>query len=287
MSRSTQFSFLLITAQASAQSWCPPGAEWTYSFANQQAMGITRAWYAGDTLLGGYTAQRIDQTIVAYQGNPPFGQPFTQQLQAQHTRMEDGVVHLWNSGANSYDTLIWFDAVPGDRWQLPHADWAYFDVLDTGTTVVEGIPLRYLVVEEPIVMGVIDTVRERIGFDYFYIDPLESMLIDWTTGQLHCYRDEAITEFHGRYWPMPCDFTVGMTERIPIASGPSPNPGTDHFTLQLPSGLHSIEVFDATGRRVIGETIAGSNTRITTTELSPGLYSVRVDGNPPLRWVKQ
>lgn len=276
MVRNITILLLAIGSQASAQQWCIPGAEWTYGFANQQASGITRAWYAGDTLVGGYMAQRIDQTVIAYQPSWPFGQAFTQQLDPLHTRVANGVVHPWNGSNNTYDTLIWFDAVPGDHWQVPHSDWAQFDVLDTGTTVVEGIPLRYLVVEEPIVMGVIDTVRERIGFDYFYLDPMQSLLIDWTTVMLHCYRDDDILEFHGSYWQQPCDFTVGVDEHIAAGGLPTPNPGSDHFTLPLPNGLHSIEVFDATGRRVLATSSNATAARIDTEVWPAGTFLVRI-----------
>ena len=73
------------------------------------------------------------------------------------------------------------------------------------------------------------------------------------------------------------------------AVGPSifPNPGTSHFTLQLPGGVHTIEVSDTTGRRVLNERTSLQQPTIGTANLAPGLYHVRVDDGPPLRWVKQ
>ena len=148
-----------------------------------------------------------------------------------------------------------------------------------------------MVVEEPIVMGWVDTLRERIGFDYFYIDPMQTMLIDWTTAGLHCYRDADIDEYHGWSWQGACDFTVSIPENAHEIATPYPNPGTSSFTLQLPGGMHTIEVFDATGRRVLSERTTDANVRVDTEEIPAGLYHVRVmDALGPTqnaRWIKQ
>lgn len=292
MQRPSLLLCCLLPFAATAQQWCAPGAEWTYGFGNQQASGITRAWYSGDSLQGGYTAQRIDQTIHAYQPVFPFGQPFTQELDPLFTRTENEVVYIWDGVSSTYDTLMWFGAVPGEHWNMHHQDgFARFDVLDTGTTVVDGIPLRYLVVEEPIVMGWVDTLRERIGFDYFYVEPLETFLIDWTTAMLHCYRDAEINEHHGSMWSGDCDFSVAVPEQQAAMSLLFPNPGSDHFILQLPGGMHTIEVFDATGRRVLSVRTTDANVRIDTEVLPAGLYQVRAMNAggtvAHLLWLKQ
>lgn len=279
MRRISTLLILLIGTGVSAQTWCAPGAEWTYGFANQQASGITHAWYSGDSLLGGYNAQRIDQTIHAYQPVFPFGQAFTQELVPLFTRTENGVVYIWDQLSVTYDTLMWFAAVPGQRWNLHHQDGStWFNVLDTGTSVVQGIPLHFLVVEEPNFLFATDTLRERIGSDLFYIDPMETLLIDWTTGWLHCYRDNAIDAFHGTQWTwsVDCDFTVGLPEATGTMSLPFPNPGSDQFTVQLPGGMHTVELFDATGRRVLSESTVDANVRIGTEALPSGAYFVRV-----------
>lgn len=279
-----------IALMLRAQQWCAPGAEWTYGFANQQASGITHAWYSGDSLLGGCNAQRIDQTIHAYQPVFPFGQAFTQELNPLFTRSENEVVYIWDGSSSTYDTLIWFAAVPGQRWNLHHQDgFTWFNVLDTGTSVVQGIPLHFLVVEEPNFLFATDTLRERIGSDLFYIDPMETLLIDWTTGWLHCYRDNAIDAFHGAQWTWSgdCDFTVATPEPLRAESLPFPNPGTSYFTLQLPNGMHTVEVFDATGRRVLSESTSIPQPTIGTANLVPGLYHVRMDEGAATHWVKQ
>ena len=292
--RAALLHLVLLPLLAAAQSWCPPGAEWTYYFGNQQASGTTRAWYSGDTLVGGYNAQRIDQVIHAYQPQPPFGQPFTQELDPLFTRHDDGVVHIWDQWSMNYDTLIWFGAVPGQHWNLHHQDnFTRFNVVDTGMSVVQGISLRYLVVEEPFVLFATDTIRERIGSVYFYIDPMETLMIDWTTGGLQCYHDNEIDDFHGWSWTWSsdCNFTLQVQEQQELKCMPFPNPGTTHFTLDLPPRQHTITLFDATGRMVLQQRTTDARPVINTEALPAGLYRVTVrderGGVMGATWVKE
>lgn len=278
-----------IAGSTEAQTWCVPGAEWLFNFSSQQATGVRRAWYSGDTIVGGLPCQRIDHTVIAYQPVWPFGSPFTFQDQPFFTNEQGGLVQLWDQANSEFDTLAWYGAVPGDHWDLPgFAGFARFDVLDTGTRVVDGIPLHYLVVEEPIVMGVTDTLFERIGFEYWYLRPAESLVLDFTTTWLVCYKDNAITQFDG-WWPgnEACDFSVGMVEGSAATFTLYPNPGTDLLNIELPAGPHMIEFRTATGQPVLLRRSDPGSTVVDTSPLSAGAYLVRVDDAAPVLWMKR
>jgi hypothetical protein len=285
----------LLTGLASAQQWCAPGAEWLFGFSSQQATGVRHAWYSGDTVVGGLAAKRIDQFIYAYDPVFPFGSAFSAAAAPIFTTEVGDQVWIWNNGSSSYDTLLWFGAVPGDHWDIPHYPGpGRFDVLDTGTTVVDGIPLHYLVVEEPIIMGNTDTLRERLGFDFFYIDPIETLLLDYTTAWLQCYRDDSIAQFNGYMVSEPCDFTLVIADPEHTSWSVYPDPGTDHFTLEVPSEAQACEValFDAQGRIVLRHDLSRGHTRIGCEGLAQGLFTYRVvdrDGNVLAngRWVKR
>lgn len=286
---STLFVILCLGPQLSAQNWCAPGAEWLFNFHSQGATGVRRAWYSGDTLVGGLPCQRIDQTIIAYEPVFPFGTPFIVQDEPIITHGQDDLIRVWDQLNNEFDTLAWFGAVPGDRWNVPQYEGpGQFDVLDTGTRVIAGIPLHYLVVEEEVVMGMPDTLFERIGFEYFYVRPAETLLIDFVTSGLICYHDDLIGQFDGWSQWHPCDFTLSLEEWDAPNAQPSPNPGIDHFTLSLSSGPHTITLLDVTGSIVLQERTSDGCTRIGTAQLPSGIYLVRIDeGTEPMRWVKQ
>ena len=284
------FTCLVSCPSTFAQSWCSPGAEWIFSFSSLQAVGVRRAWYSGDTIVGGLQAKRIDQTIYAYQPIPPFGEGFTVSGTPMITREEGELVLLWDNISSSFDTLMWLGAEPGQHWRFPNSPSEdRFNVLDTGTTVVEGIALRYLVVQDDI-LGWTDTLRERIGYDYLYIDPNESIIVDFTTDRLQCYTDVAIEEFHGSMSSGICDLMLSAAELEQPSHLILPNPGTDSFTLNIANDKHAVTVRDASGRIVFMANSIVGKTIIDATPFAPGMYIVQVAGatGPPwsTRWLK-
>ncbi|HEX2616098.1 MAG TPA: T9SS type A sorting domain-containing protein, partial [Flavobacteriales bacterium] len=255
------------------------------------ANGTRHAWYSGDTLVGGLTAQRIEQRVDAFQTIPPFGTPVSFVAPTLFTATVGDRVMLWNDQAGAYDTLMWFGAHVGDHWDPPHFPGpARFDVIDTGNTTVSAIPLHYIVVQE-LGTGWVDTLRERIGFDYFYIDPNESFIIDFTTTWLQCYRDNVIAEYHGNTQQGSCDFTTGVAEVRSTTWSLYPNPGTDQLELQLPEQVRSVEVLDALGRCVLRAFPTGTRTTVHTASLSTGSYIIRVRDRADVvttqRWMKE
>lgn len=140
---------VLISVTAQAQSWCPPGATWTHEYADALGgyFGVQKVEYVGDTILGGYTAQRLEQThVVAPSGSTNYASYNSFSL---FTRSDSAVVFIWD-GVGAYDTLFWFGAEPGDQWRAP--GWPddgniVLTVSDTATVDVDGVPLRRLVVE--------------------------------------------------------------------------------------------------------------------------------------------
>lgn len=272
------------------QTWCPSGAEWLFNFTSQQATGVRHAWCSGDTVVGGLPCQRIDQVIVAYEPVFPLGQAFTFQGAPIITHGQGDLVLLWDGNSAIFDTLAWFGAAPGDHWDVPnYAGLGRFDVLDTGTRVVDGIPLRYLVVEEPIVLGVTDTLFERIGFEYYFLRPEETMLVDFTTMALVCYKDDQISQFNGWYQTQhPCDFTLAVREPASTEMFMYPNPGLEELTLALLPGMHEVSLTDARGRMVLRQRVSGPWATISARHLVKGAYAVRVDEtNLRSVWVKQ
>ncbi|MCC7500936.1 MAG: T9SS type A sorting domain-containing protein [Flavobacteriales bacterium] len=288
-------TLLLLTLFANCvqgQSWCAPGAEWLFNFYSLQANGVRRAWYSGDTVVGGLPCQRINQLVQACEPIFPFGTPFSFQDMPIITHGQGDLIELWDEASQTFDTLAWYGAAPGDHWDVPHFPApARFDVLDTGTAVVAGLPLRYVVVEEPVVMGVVDTLWERIGFGYYYLRPMETLLVDFTTTGMVCYTDDSLGQIDGRYPWHPCDFTLAVNENEALNVGAFPNPGTDQFTLSLPNGAHAIELFDAAGRCVLVQRTNELRPMVDTRQLAPGLFLVSVrngDGERSVvRWVKE
>lgn len=286
--RSLLLSLALITAAAHAQVWCPPGAEWTFDYQDilGDQYGVVRVNYVGDTLLGGEQAQMLQETVVT----APWGQQTyaTTTYPPFMTRYADGVVYAWDGWNAAYDTLMWFGAVPGQHWSAFTDSWSGVVVTDTATVMIDGTPLRRLAVmyypggSEPL-----DTLYERIGFELLYITGWTWFVTDMPYGPLRCYRDDSFSYVAPGI--LDCGYTL-TTQEIAHSTDlvASPNPGSDHFTLSLSSGTHTITLLDATGRIALLERTSDERAWINTTHLPSGIYVVRVDeGLEPMRWVKQ
>ncbi|MDX9752262.1 MAG: T9SS type A sorting domain-containing protein [Flavobacteriales bacterium] len=277
----TLFALLFaLPAGAGAQSWCPPGAEWVYTYSNGWTVDAVATFsYTGETVIGGITAQRIDWQFTGYL----FDMFITEDRDPVFTAVNGTVVSILNE--NGWDTLYHFGAVPGDSWHpapwvdMPDLAW---QVTDTGTTIIDGMPLRYLAVENAWMQ---DTIVERLGALRSFMLPWEVAFINAPTGPLRCYSDTDIS-YAAWWWSYGCNSVTGVAGQRADGLSLYPNPGTTHFTLDLPPGLHTIELFDATGRRVHHRHATGPRTEVPTAHLPAGIYHVRVDGHG-MAWVKE
>ncbi|MBL7963754.1 MAG: T9SS type A sorting domain-containing protein [Flavobacteriales bacterium] len=278
--RASLIPLALLPLLACAQSWCPPGATWTFNYADMfnGSHGITRVVYEGDTAVGGYTAQKLRETNVI----APFGtMNYTSYTVPGSllTREADGVVYVWSGWPEAFDTLMWFSADPGQFWSGPGMDDDPFNritVLDTSTVLIAGVPLRQLIVQQSDwVWMPPDTLRERIGFSFLYLNGWSWFLTDMPWGGLRCYTDDNLTFIGPNV--TDCGFTLSMNEStVGSTLELFPNPGTTHVTLDLAPGPHTITLFDATGRMVLQQRTTDERPVIGTEQLPAGLYRITV-----------
>lgn len=290
--RASLLSVLLLPLLACAQSWCPPGATWTYGLDAFGSYGYEQYTYAGDTSLGGLPGQRIDLLV----GMSSF---FNEQQDFNHypasliTGLHGDVVSQWSDVYQGWDTLFWLGAVPGDVFSRPFASTDdcdpldHFMISDTTSVSIDGLLLRKWTVARLWAGTDYGALyfTERIGWEWSMVPYPVCMAVDGPAG-LRCYSDEDID---ASFFSFGCTTLVGMDEtRKEDSLELFPNPGSDQFTLSLPPGPHTITLFDATGRVVLEQRTAEERPVVGTALLPSGVYVVRVDDDVrPLRWVKQ
>jgi len=284
----------LCGMNASAQIWCPSGAHWLFDTSSPSNTSRSLYTYMGDTVIDGYAAQKIHRHTRVTQlfGNDTI----IESTGMKFTRYEGDVV--LERYPNTWDTLYWFGAHPGDEWE---GYWdAGFDcpthalhVLDTGTVVVDGIPLRSVSGEvywSGITTGMPFFAIERIGGYGGRTFPNNTLPCDTSQCQCAflCYADQEIS------YPLAdesCELTLGTPE---VSQPPVlllyPDPGTDLVTLEWTGEGFSAAFMDATGR--LAQLVKSSSGRVVvyTGELAPGAYTVRCsDGNTArtAKWIKQ
>lgn len=260
--------FLLLTLFIRAQIWCPPGAEWTYTFTNGWTVdGFARFTYAGDTTIGSIPSQ----VLSMHAEGDLFGSPFSEDYGPYYTALDGDLVSIWTT--TGFDTLYYFGALPGDHWQLTSEDGTPsmipVTVSDTGTMVIDGLPLRYLTTAS-------DTIVERLGSLHGFMLPWVSFTLDAPGGPLRCYEDIGMA-YNAFWWNYGCGSLTGLHgSESGTVSVIFPNPGTDHLMLSLPPGRNDILLSDAMGRIVLRSSLSDQQVRVDTSDLGRGVYTYRL-----------
>ncbi|MBK9276018.1 MAG: T9SS type A sorting domain-containing protein [Flavobacteriales bacterium] len=297
--RAALLALVLLPLLAAAQSWCPPGATWHFSFGGYLFEGYLQRTYVADTIVGGRNAQRL--TDSGHQISTFNGYPVHSIVQRTHfTSLDGDLLLIWIGAA--WDTLIRFDAVPGDRWFPPGIGnqpcgalpSGMYEVVDTSTVWLNGTALRSVTLDAVLAGGVLMGTpwfhfTERIGLHQgFRIDPW--CLVDGGYEQIRCYSDSTIS-YQAPTWTAACDLGLAVEERLHDEVDAFPNPGSTHFTLELSPGPHTITLFDATGRVVLQQRTSDTRPVIATEALPDGLYSISVrdeqGGVMGATWVKE
>ncbi len=282
-----------------AQVWCPSGARWVYDTGSPWAESWTQFTYVGDTLMDGILAQHIENTGFISQ---LFGNDTLIQTSGPDviTRTVPGSVLEWSAGMAEWDTLYWFDAVPGDSW-IPA--WAFSGecpeghrlvVLDTGTVVIDGVELRSMDVQrstddQP--TGPIETVFERIGntqgFFQWVPDCGGALECYCTFG---CYSDQTLSyPAAGSACGLPVSISVNTEKGAAIDVYPNPGMDVLHITT-TGKGLAVVRVTDTSGRDMAQLALTTQTIALSTLQWPPGVYVVEVTTSEALstvKWIKQ
>jgi len=278
-----------------AQAWCPPGATWHYGFASDNFNGFQKYTYTADTVFNGLHYQVIAKEIHTHWQNPPSDQVV--HAPDIYMRVVDEVVFGFDPSGN-LDTLVWFDAVPGDAWQVLQPDDSgcacYYTVMDTGHVVLDGVSLRYLQTEITSPFFNCEAASrlfvERIGSFGSFLGDVGECGIGVSDTTLRCYQD-----FQMNYSPenaLPCEFILDIGEAsVRSVVAVYPNPGTDVIHVGTGNSAPTdVRVLDGMGRVVLRARNAVGLVEFNSSELSAGIYMVELrspQGRRTIRWVKQ
>lgn len=275
------------TGSSQAQSWFPDEALWHYSYSSGFGQeGCVRMAVSGDTLVLGQPARKITRAretfdFISSQNN-------TEQLSTIIARESGGLVLIYVQALAAFDSLYDLNAVPGDTWHLlemPDPTWcdgeSWMEVTDAGTTVVSGVPLRWLSVDIHYLLGGSemvqqDTILERVGTLGTYFlphDPCNGELDQQEGGPLRCYSDSDIDTT--RTPNVACDLVLNLLgELLPPTFSLYPNPSDGPLWVEgLPdASMSTLLIHDALGNLVASRTLA-SNGPIDLSFLSAGVYS--------------
>lgn len=288
--------FLLCINGFKSQTWCPTGAEWTYSYSYvyPQANGYVVLKYMGDTLLNSMIYKKLNGTF--YGTNAAYGSgTVTLQHEKYYIRQNNKLVHVYN-GFTPDDTLFNFNAVPGDKWLRARISGTVCNVtrravtvIDTGSVVINGITLKKLVLSY--VRGLFvgsgttsytDTVYEKIGSIKFHLIPwtcetataMPDASGSFPAGNFRCYKDDFFATYHktgmpGCYSPVAIN---ELNESGSISVFPNPNSGIFKVVLTENSKNATAQVLDYSGRKIYEGTLLEGENKFELKNISAGIY---------------
>lgn len=278
---------------AQAQTWCPPSAKWWYDYGTiSGGTGYVLVEYVGDTTINAQQAQKLTAHVVGFDQNNQI--PIDGFFPPLYTALIDDVVSLWT--ANGFDTLFHYGAVAGSQWEIAEGTNGYriYTVTDTGTMVVDGLPLRWWSVSLPPFSNVeSDTIVERMGTLNIYLRPSWVLAVtDPEIWSLRCYEDQEIQYTTGI--APSCDHVLGLDAAGVPDPSPSfyPNPTEDHLHVRIPSPSQgNLALLDITGQLLVGLQTTSADAVLSLAGMSSGVYLLRYNtvGMPPWtgRVVKQ
>lgn len=270
-----------------AQTWCPAGAKWTYSYNNYGESGYVESNYAQDTIINFINCKRLLITKYVKYYNLPDTIIYHG---SEITYEQNGVVYI-RTGTN-YDTLYNFNALIGDHWDMVRFNdsTSKITVLDTGTIVINSIPLKFLAVNlhygGNFPFDYQDTIIERIGFKasyYIASDRYYAGLDGNVGGGLRCYSDDDLNTYKP-YYTYACDYIfVGINEIEKEASiSVYPNPASGFITINSDNifgKIKSVELYNSFGQLIL---VSKQTNNFNITELPIGVYFIKVTNSEGL-----
>lgn len=255
-----------------------------------EAIGSYRRdyWHVGDTMADGNPAQVVRWTQSMVIPGGPIGPPSSPQTTLY--RMSGDVVYarsLFPQVDLTWDTLYYL-GVPGSRWwprmaTQQGAPFGMLEIQDTGSVVIEGIPLRtwrlaYL--DEngapiPLYPGEDSLIiTERMGAPSI-LAPRNYDNLEWVFSRRLHYHDPEISVPAGG----ACGLPLGARERdegAPLRI--HPNPASHALAVELRLALKDamLAVRDAHGRLIMARRVNGGLSTIGLHDLSEGVYSIEL-----------
>jgi len=306
------FLFLLlssVTATLEAQIWAPSvGTYWYYDSHSAFCHGYSKYDYYKDSLINGNNCQMIRRYEKRSCPSGNFGsydKPIFTYTNSNQVVYVNDYTSTASVQGQVFDTLFWFNAPIGAKWQMIHQSYnctgtvsCIVTVENTGQRIIQGQSLKWQKVNYVAEGGgpaqmVTDTIYERFGYlktDPFNPDNFCSQTADIQSYKtFRCYGDNQISNLKYKYTGA-CDYfeDVSVDELKAAQNDLSVFPNPAGSTLQINSKNDFwndalIEVRDAFGRTVLKQAF---NTSLPISSLSPGLYVVTVKNDSGLRSFK-
>ena len=294
------FLLLLNCGLLYAQEFGSADSHWVYNV--DISNGYVEVVFDKDTLINGdlYNSFLLRELFANSEDTT-----YTTYFEPLFLNNTNGLVS-YSLGGEIFDTLINYNALPGESWTIPHRflDESYvLNVQDTFTTFFSGIEykaLSYIIHEEDGFVGSFkDTIYEHWGFRHNFIlpyDPFDSGAGNNLGGPILCFSNDALGTveigpdpmiYFGSVFPFDCN-RLTSAEEINVSDSRKsltlyPNPVSDFLHVSEVDIGTTYEVWSIKGEPLVRSDILSGS--IDVEALSTGMYFLKV-GELVKRFVK-
>ncbi|MES2679779.1 MAG: T9SS type A sorting domain-containing protein [Bacteroidota bacterium] len=296
-------ALIFIVRSVSSQNWCPPGATWYYR-ANQPFSstpyydGHVKLQVTNTVTINGVTCQNMDGVFTGVHPLPSSPVNSFNIINIK-TYENNGVVFLYNSYTQLFDTIANFNANVGDKWLkihfVPMANCQSgtrlpITVTATGSMTINNISLRTLTLSVPFSNSSSYTITmiERIMNVNGFLFPWNGCQLDSPPyGDFTCYSDNNFPIYNP---------TSAVCAYIPTGIGENSISGSDLKLYPNPTGgdlsldLHvasRLSIFNAVGTLVQSMCVDHAGTvNINGGALAPGIYFLKMENASENGWAK-
>lgn len=295
-----------------AQTWCPPGAIWSYTMISsigglsQPISGVINDQYRSDTVINSKVCKHI---VGAFKGKLSGGSPVTLigSYRESYTYENNKVLYVWAyspfDNVNTFDTVVNFKAAIGDkwlknRWKGTCNSHRPVTVTDTGHVIINSQSLKRIVTSYSAAYSyasntytflVIDTLIEKIMHPSKFMIP-EYCEIDNATdggvynGEFLCYKDSLFPNYQ-RPGTASCGYIAdGLNERVNnnFPGRIYPNPTSAQLLIESelfnPSELYGIVITNLLGQCVarLELKILSNHISLDLSALDKGIYCLQL-----------
>lgn len=233
-----------------------PGAIWTYTRNLGSLRGYLEVTNIGDTAINDFHLHILQKTVVTQLDQDRLYDTLAPTyIHIDHEGSD--VIYYFDTSDQSVDTLIWYGADVGDRWEIegPRDFINRYEITDIGEIDIEGYTRTYQVVsiytndvlsyQDTIVYGIGPIYYSFLPWDYFH----STISIPFDGQEFRCYRDDII----GLYQKDPdvnCDLLVNSKRYRPnweVGFYPNPVRQTLHIDIPESAGKVQFTITSLTG----------------------------------------
>src|ERR1043165_323959 len=279
--------FLLVWSIAmSAQSWCPPGAQWTYEYWNW-ASGYEKITYEKDTAIQQQPCKKLSRTIVACHPGSSLPCQLDTITHSFYTYQSGDSVYFYYGqrfrpvyffGAHVGDTLLYTNPVYYNSG-FACDSIIYLRVDSTGKCIINNDSLRFYLTRQI-------QYDSSLAGKHLYIEKIGSLAVGllpeyqcYTDGEWwnpRCYSDNNFVTYHIDT-SVACDYVfTDITEPDDGDFSVYPNPVQNILQLSSPYNSGSVSVSNLFGQLLAYLAFQSNTIAMDVTILPPGIYLVQL-----------